>query len=184
MNDVLNSLTAESGAISQLARQFGLTPQQAEGAVQGLAPALTGAMARNARQPGGLEALQNALASGGHTRYVDDPASLTDPAATEEGNKILGHLLGSKDESRRVAGEGARATGIDVDILKQMLPLVADMVMGSTGKRAGGASGIGGLGALIEGFGGAGATSGGGGGPTGGGGLGGLLGKLMGRRGR
>ncbi len=181
MNDLLGRLTAgDSGAISQLARQFGLSPQQAEDAVRNLAPALTGAMSRNAKQPGGLQALQQALSSGKHGRYFDDPTSLADPATAEDGNKILGHLLGSKDESRRVAGESARATGIDVDTLKQMLPLVAGLVMGSVGK-GGSAGGAGGLGALLEGL--AGAT-GDGAAPAGRGGLGGILGKLLGKRSR
>jgi hypothetical protein len=180
MNDLLRTLSSgDSGAIQQLAHQFGLSPQQAEGAVRNLAPALTGAMARNAKQPGGLQALQEALSAGGHNRYLDDPTSLADPVTTEDGNKILGHLLGSKDASRRVAGDGAAATGIDVDILKQMLPLVAGLVMGSAGKSAGG---TGGLGALLEGLGGA--TSGGGAPAGAPGGLGGLLGKLLGRRSR
>lgn len=178
MNELLRGLAGDdAGAINQLARQFGLSPQQAEGAVRSLTPALTGALASNAKQPGGLQALQDALASGDHGHYVDDPASLEDPATTEDGNKILGHLLGSKDESRRVAGASAAATGIDPDILKQMLPLVASLVMGSLGK--GGGGGAGGLGSLLE------ALGGGAGGSSparGNGGLGGLLGKIFGRR--
>ncbi len=193
MDELLKMLTQGGGgnAVQQLAQQFGLSPEQTEKAVRGLAPALTGALGRNASSPGGLESLQSALQSGNHGRYVDSPAALADPASTEDGNAILGHLLGSKDESRRVAGETAAATGIDADILKKMLPLLATLVMGSVSKQASGNSGAGGLGGLggltsiLEGLGGAGlggATAGGAAGRSGGGGLGGLLGKVFGRR--
>jgi hypothetical protein len=184
-----------SNPLQQLAQQFGLSPEQAEKAVRGLAPALTGALGRNARSPGGLESLQSALQSGNHGRYVDEPASLADPATTEDGNAILGHLLGSKDESRRVAGETASSTGIDADILKKMLPLLASLVMGSVSKQAsggssaGGLGGLGGLTSILEGLGGGtlggalgGAPAGGAGQPAATGGIGGLLGKIFGRR--
>ena len=54
---------------------------------------------------------------------------------TATGNSILGHLLGSKEASREVAANASAQTGIGAGILKQMLPLVATMVMGSLSKR-------------------------------------------------
>src|SRR5690606_23211082 len=179
----------------QLAQQFGLSPEQAESAVAKLAPALTGALGKNAAAPGGLESLKGALASGNHGRYLDNPAALSDPTTTEDGNAILGHLLGSKDVSRRVAGEAGQSTGLDVGILKQMLPVVATLVMGAVSKKAapggaaagssgtsgvGGLGDLGGLGSILEGLTGGGATGGMGGSPARSGGLGGLLGKIFG----
>jgi hypothetical protein len=48
-----------------------------------------------------------------------------------DGNGILGHIFGSKEVSRSVAGQAAQQSGIGTDIMKQMLPIVATMVMGS-----------------------------------------------------
>jgi len=53
----------------------------------------------------------------------------------QDGNAILGHLFGSKDVSRAVAGHAAAQTGIDTGLLKKMLPLVASMAMGSLSKQ-------------------------------------------------
>ena len=60
-----------------------------------------------------------------HAQYVDQPSQLAQPSSITDGNKILGHLLGSKDSSRQVASEAAASTGIDSGILKKMLPMVA-----------------------------------------------------------
>lgn len=179
MEQLLKALGGKGGApIQQLASQFGLSEDQAEQAIGKLAPALAGAMGKNASNPGGLAALSGALSSGKHQKYVDDPSSLADPATRDDGNKILGHLLGSKDESRRLAGEASKSTGLDVGILKNMLPLVATMFMGSVGS-AGGGGGVDGLGSVLQGFG---IPFGGPTGTTGKSGLGGLgslLGKML-----
>jgi len=145
----------ESAAVRQLGSRFGLDDGQTQSAISALLPALAGAVNQNARQEGGLEALLGALASGGHSRYLDDPASLDDPSALDDGNGILGHLFGSKEVSRQVASNAAAQTGIDAGILKQMLPLVAGLMMGGLGKQAA-ASGAGGdlLGAAASLFGG------------------------------
>ena len=54
-----------------------------------------------------------------------------------DGNGILGHLLGSKDVSRQLAGQAAAQTGIGEGVLKSMLPVVAAMMMGAMSKRVG-----------------------------------------------
>jgi hypothetical protein len=202
MDELLAALGGKNGAaIGQLAQQFGISPDQAEGAVRGLAPSLTGAISKNTAQPGGLESLFGALQKGGHDRYVENPTALAEEGTTEDGNAILGHLLGSKDESRQVASAAAVSSGLDAGMLKKMLPLVATLLMGSLGGKAkqsgalgggGGAGGMGGLASILQGMGaggglgdmlggamGGGASSGS---SSSGGGLGALLGKFLGKR--
>ena len=53
-----------------------------------------------------------------------------------DGNAILGHILGSRDVSRAVATNAASATGIGPDVLKRMLPVVATLAMGALAKQA------------------------------------------------
>ena len=112
------------GAVSQLASQFGLNEDQAASAVQTLMPALAGGLQRNISQ-GGLDGLLGALTKGQHQRYLDDPSTLSSPDARDDGNGILGHILGSKDVSRQVAAQASTRTGISESVLKQMLPVVA-----------------------------------------------------------
>jgi hypothetical protein len=127
------------GAVKQLSRNFGLDSDQTSSAISNLLPALGQGLARNASQPGGLESLLGALSSGRHERYVDDLETLGSQDTVRDGNGILGHILGSKDVSRRVAGRAASATGVGESVLKKMLPVVAAMAMGALSKqRAGG----------------------------------------------
>lgn len=124
------------GAVRQIASQFGLDERQAQSAIAALLPSLAGAATRNASTAGGIESLLGALGSGNHRHYLDDPSSLGDPTSAADGNNILGHLFGSKEVSREVASRASQQTGIGADILKQMLPLVAGLLMGGLSKRA------------------------------------------------
>lgn len=125
------------GAVRQIGNQFGLDESQTQSAIAALLPALAGAVNQNAGSGGGgLDALLGALQGGNHARYLDDPSTLSDPGTTQDGNNILGHLFGSKEVSREVASRASAQTGIGADILKQLLPVVATMVMGGLAKRA------------------------------------------------
>ncbi len=124
----------DGGAVQQLGSRFGLAPAQTQSALAALVPALAAGLQQNAARGGGLDSLMTALSSGGHERYLDQPSALVEASATADGNGILGHVLGSKDVSRQVAQEASRQTGIDAGTLKQMLPIVAGMVMGGLSK--------------------------------------------------
>jgi len=141
MNILDTILSAQNGAAAREAgRAVGLSPDQASSALSALVPALAEGLQRNATQPGGLESLLGALTGGGHTRYVDDPGALTQPDTVSDGNAILGHILGSKDASRAVAGRASAQTGIGEDVLKRLLPVAASLVMGSLAKQQMGAA--------------------------------------------
>ena len=123
-------------AKQQLGQQFGLSEDMTQQAMAALIPALAAGLKSNARQPGGVEALLGALNKGTHSRYLDEPSRLGRPETLEDGNGILGHLLGSKEVSRSVATRASEKTGLDSQLLKQMLPIVATMVMGSLSKKS------------------------------------------------
>jgi hypothetical protein len=127
-----------AAAVRQLAGNFGLNEDQAVSAITNLLPALGQGLARNASTSGGLDALMGALTSGGHQRYLEDPATLGLQETVQDGNGILGHILGSKDVSRQVAQQAAVSTGMGADILKKMLPIVAAMAMGALSSHAAG----------------------------------------------
>jgi hypothetical protein len=132
-------LDAGDGAVvREIAQGLGLCEDDARDAVRRLAPALSRGISRNARKPGGLEALMAALGSGNHQRYVDRPELLTEQDTVADGNAILGHVFGSKDVSRNVAGHVARETGLDSGLLKKMLPMLAAAAMGALGRQTSG----------------------------------------------
>jgi hypothetical protein len=141
-----------------LARQFGLSQQQAQQAVESLMPAFSQGLKRNASDPYGIANFMTALASGQHSKYFEDAQNAFSPQGVAEGNGILGHLFGSKDLSRAVAEQAAQATGIGQQVLQQMMPVIASMIMGGLFKQSTNpmqaASGFGGggnpLGEIIE----------------------------------
>lgn len=136
MNMLEMLMQAQGGnGMNNLGRQFGLDNTQTQAAVSQLLPAISSGLKQNTQNQDGLAALLGALDKGNHEQYYDDPSAMAAPQAALEGNGILGHLFGSKDVSRAVATRASENTGIGSDILKQMLPIVASMVMGSLSKQ-------------------------------------------------
>lgn len=126
----------QGNGIEALARQFGLSQQQTQAAVEALLPAFSQGLKQNTADPYGIGAFMTAMASGQHAKYFDNPANAFSPSGIKEGNGILGHLFGSKDLSRAVADQAAQATGIGQEVLKQMLPVIASMIMGGLAKQS------------------------------------------------
>ncbi len=162
-----------------LQKQYGMDGSQMEQALEALMPAFSTALKRNSGNADGMGAFIQALSSGRHAKYMDEPDQAFSSEGIAEGNGILGHLFGSKDVSRAVAAQAAQATGLSQTILKQMLPVIASMVMGGLFKQStdrAGAGGGGPLGQIMETMLGGAMSSGGRGGNP----LGDLLGQMMG----
>src|SRR5690606_40425775 len=103
--NILDTITGtqNGAAVQQLASQFGLSREQTSDALGALLPALAAGLQKNMSSQDGLSGLISALSSGHHQKYLEDPTSLSDPNTRNDGNAILGHVLGSKDVSRAVA---------------------------------------------------------------------------------
>ena len=52
----------------------------------------------------------------------------------QDGNNILGPILGSKDVSRNLAAQASKSTGINSSPIKKALPLIASLAMGAMSK--------------------------------------------------
>jgi len=178
--DLLQQAQGGNG-LGAIGEQFGLDESQTAAAVQELAPVIAAGLRRNmAQSPENVVALVQALQNDNHEQYLDDPDAIKSGSAAEDGNAILGHVFGSKEVSREVAMRAASSSGIGSSIMKQLLPVIASMVIGSlTKKMTGGAAapaprrGGGGLGDILG-------QVLGGGGRSGGGGLGDILGQVLG----
>lgn len=154
--DILGTLlgSVQGGAVGRAAQQLGIDASDSSALVKKLVPILAGGIEQKAASTDGIGRLAAALGKGNHQRYLDDPTELEQEAATNDGNAILGHVLGSKDVSRRVAAEASAETGIDVNTVKKFLPLVAAASMGALSKQTqaganlSGSDAVGGLGLL------------------------------------
>jgi hypothetical protein len=156
----LTDILAQAGGLQSVARDLGVSEDQAAAGAEALLPAILGGMKKQAQaQPeglGGLGGLLGQLGGGGLLDEVLSPQR-TDPS---QGNEVLGQIFGSKDVSRTVADNAASQSGLDSGVLRKMLPLLAMLVTGFMAKQAGATGqaseggGLGGLGGLVGSLGG------------------------------
>jgi hypothetical protein len=128
---------AQGGAgIENFARQFGLSPEQTSAAIAALMPAFAMGLQRAALNPAAMTQLFQVMSGGHFPAFWDSAAQAFTPQARHEGNRLLDELFGSDEVSRRVAQQAAAFSGVGVDILQQMLPLLAGIVAGGLTKMA------------------------------------------------
>lgn len=142
-----------SGGLDAVSKQLGIPPSMAAAGADALLPAILGGFRKSTDAAGGGEGgLGSLIGMLGTLGGGALAANVLGPEETDvsKGNDVLGQIFGSKDVSRSVAADAAGKTGIDVETLKKMLPLLAMLVGGYLSARAGGsgAQGSGGLGGL------------------------------------
>jgi hypothetical protein len=138
-------MQAQGGnAVNNMARQFGLQPDQAQSAMEALLPAFSTGMQRQAESTDGLQDLMKMFGAGQFAGFHDANGDGISDNAAMQGNDILGQLFGGKEVSRAVAAQASAVSGVSDSILKQMLPVMASMIMGGMFKGAMG-NGLGGL---------------------------------------
>ncbi len=129
-------LQAQNGtAMDAMARQFGLAQEQAAKAMAALTPAFASGFKRSASNPYDFSTLISSMTSGNYAKYFEDMSSAFTPQGVADGNQVLQQLFGSKDMSRAIAAQAAQLTGIGQDVLKQMMPAMADTIMGGLFKQ-------------------------------------------------
>jgi len=160
--DLLDLLKSAGGtdSIGELGSAVGLGSADTGKLIGALAPALMRGLQKNTTSDDGLAGLKRAFETGGHDRYIDDPRLLRNDETRIDGNKILGHIFGSKDVSRNVAAHASQETGLDAGLIKKALPLLAGLAMGAMNKKSSGgrelgdsaaSGGLGPLGSLLGG---------------------------------
>jgi hypothetical protein len=124
--------------LSAIGRQFGLNEEQTRAAIEALGPVVAAGVRRNAQSPEGLQDIMKSIFTGGHDAALDDPQAVSLDRAKPVGDDILKQIFGSKDVSRGVAQQLSATSGIGAAILKNLLPIVATMVLGKLAKGFGG----------------------------------------------
>ena len=129
-------LKAQNGAaMDTLAKQFNLAQEQAAQAMAALLPAFSSGLKRTSNNPYDFSALMSGMFSGAYGKYFEDINKAFTPQGMADGNAVLERLFGSKDVSRAIAAQAAQLTGIGQDVLKQMMPAMADTIMGGLFKQ-------------------------------------------------
>jgi hypothetical protein len=129
-------MKAQNGdAVEAMAKQFGLAQEQMTEAMAALMPAFSTGFKRTATNPYDFSALMAAISSGAYAKYFEDMAKAFSPQGVADGNAILAQIFGSKDVSRAIAAQAAQMSGIGQDIYKQMMPAVANAMVGGLFKQ-------------------------------------------------
>ncbi len=123
--------SAQNGqAMQNLARQYGLSMQQTQAALDALLPAFTMGLQRQTQNPyafGNLAQMMTATPFG--QMYDSDGDGIPD-RAMPLGQDVMTQLFGSKEVANAVAAQAAATSGVGMAILKQMLPVIASILMG------------------------------------------------------
>ena len=154
----ITEILAQMGGLQSMARELGVSEDQASSGAAALAPAILGGFKKQAQaQPAGIEGLGGLLAQLGGGGLLDNVLA-PQPTDIGRGNDVLGQIFGSKDVSRAVAQDAAAHSGLSPDLLKRMLPMLAMLVAGFMARQGGGtgmaqgAPAGGGLGDLLGGL--------------------------------
>jgi len=122
MFNLFDILQAQAGPGAQgFGQQFGLSQDQTRRAMEALLPALTMGLQRNAaNDPTGFAHLFSLAGAG---------ATAPRPSASPQMDMLVRQLFGSPHLSQAVLQQAAGASGIATPVLKQMLPVMAGMVV-------------------------------------------------------
>ena len=128
LNDIMQAAQGGQG-ITNLAQQFGISPEQAQAAVSSLIPALSQGLQSKLGDANGIGSIINAVSQPANQQAFNDPTAAAQ-AGVAAGSNILGSLFGSPQITQQVAQAAASQSGLRPDILASMLPVVASMAMG------------------------------------------------------
>ena len=129
---------AQGGAaMENMARQFGLSPQQTQAAMAAAMPAFAMGLQKAATNPEAMAQFARLMTAGHYPNFFESSAQAFSPQAKQEGANVLQQLFGSEEASKRVAQQAAAFSGVATDIMQQVMPLMAAILMGGMAKMAG-----------------------------------------------
>nr|WP_321247043.1 DUF937 domain-containing protein [uncultured Psychroserpens sp.] len=139
MSGILDLLNSDLGKtiISGVSGSAGTDQNKTSSVLTMALPVLMAAMKRNASTPEGAEGLMGALNGKHDGSILDNLGGLfgggVDDNVKQDGDKILGHVLGNKREGvEKILGE---KSGLDMGSIGNILKVAAPILMGVLGKQ-------------------------------------------------
>jgi hypothetical protein len=103
-----------------------------------LLPALIGGLERNTMTRDGIADLMQALSAGHHQTIITDPNMIGHPDALADGKAIIGHILGPQGFSQEALQAAARQSGVPLQAMGGIGPMIAIFLLGWLFRNAGG----------------------------------------------
>jgi len=140
MSGIMDLLQGPMGqmVIQGVGSQLGQDNSKTQSALSSAIPMLMGALKKNASNPDTASGLLNALNSKHDGSLLDNISDIfgggnVNEDVIEDGDKILGHVLGEKKEV--VAAAISKQNGLDMGSAMNILKMAAPIVMGMLGKQ-------------------------------------------------
>lgn len=130
LNSILSSVVNDQLS-SKIAQSTGLSEDQTKKALSMAMPLLMGAVSKNSTDEKWAQALNTALEQ--HDWSILNNLNISDILSSDEGQKIVGHILGSKTGTAEQAI--AKETGADSSQIGTILKIAAPILMGALGKQ-------------------------------------------------
>jgi hypothetical protein len=132
--EALTQELAGSGGLETMGGMLGTDESTTANAMAAVLPTLITALARNTSDQGGAEDLFGALERDHDGSVMNDlPGFFEKGADPDDGNAILGHVLGDR---RPTVEQGlSKGSGVDLSVIQALLPLVAPIVLGYLGRK-------------------------------------------------
>lgn len=144
--DILSQAQNNPG-FDTFARQFGMAPDQVKAAMDALLPAFSVGLNRTAQSPVDLANLFGLYAAQPNVaKMFENPAGAAS-AMMAAGQEAMTRIFGSNDLAQAIAAQTAAVTGMGQELMKQVMPMMAALLMG--GLMQGAMNGQNPLGALI-----------------------------------
>lgn len=129
--------SAQNGqAMQNLARAYGLSLQQTQAAIEALLPAFSMGLQRQTQNPYAFGSLAQMMTASPYARFFEAPGSAIPPGANTAGLDVISRIFGSQEVAQAIAVQAAATSGVNIAIMKQMLPVIAAMLMGGLSKTA------------------------------------------------
>ncbi len=128
LDGIMNQLGSEG--ISRISKSLGTDESTTGAAIAAALPAILGGMANNSQSQDGAESLSNALDD--HDVSVFGQLGDLLGSGGGDGAKILGHVLGQRQPY--VEKKVASSSGVNLDLIIKLLPILAPLVMGYLSK--------------------------------------------------
>lgn len=134
LSSLLNSPVGQT-VIQSVSQQLGMNTNDASSAIGAALPTILAGLTRNAQTTEGAQSLNNALAKHDGSLLDNLGAALqgNGQALQQDGSGILGHIFGS--QLGAVEKSVAQKSGIGMDKIASLLPLLAPIVMAYLGKQ-------------------------------------------------
>lgn len=135
ISELIKNLGGDS-AMDSIGHVVGLSGDQVASMIDSVGPMVLRGIQHGTSSDDGLSSFRDALQSGNHGRYIDDPSVLRTKDAHQDGMDILSHIFGDHKVNRNVAANASNHTGIDTSIIENALPMVASLIMAAMSKHS------------------------------------------------